>query len=91
MVIVGSEFAGFVHKYLVSAISTAGKMAGAMPAASLMLPLLLRHRGNRDPIIEVTVAIVVKHSSFIWDSRVSMSKLQGAWTAANDQMGNSPT
>ena len=61
---------------------------GARAAASLTRPLMLGYRGNVDPIIEGTLAIISKYATFIWAERVPMAKLQRAWTAASVQMGS---
>ncbi|CAK0903414.1 unnamed protein product, partial [Prorocentrum cordatum] len=70
----------------------ASRLAGARPGPSGAAISLASQRSARfDPVYEATVALVVRYSSWVWEQRTSLGRLQRAWASITQRLVEKPT
>ncbi|CAK0810080.1 unnamed protein product [Prorocentrum cordatum] len=89
----GAGVAGISDDELQRLRAEASRLAGARPGPPGATIYLATQRSARfDPICdEATVALVVRYSSWAWEQRTSLGRLQRAWASITQRLVEKPT
>ena len=75
----GARVSGVADGALRELRAVAGELVGAKQAASLTTYLFMQDDASYDPVVDCTVAPIHEYSSWVWEQRGSMGRVQGAW------------
>ncbi|CAK0807829.1 unnamed protein product [Prorocentrum cordatum] len=79
----GATVSGISDRELQQMRSMAGVFCGYRGSGSLTL-YLAAQKWNFDPIFHATCSIVGQYAAWVWDGRVTLSRLQRAWMCLRD-------
>ena len=82
MALHGAAVSGVSNEALRQARTSAGVLAGARPAASLTLTLMMQPQQHCDPVYTAS-QVVVQYAQWLWEARSALASLQAAWQVIN--------